>query len=66
MRVKVIVGDKPDSVQIVRGGAFDAQHNFSTVTEGIYKSHDDAMTVAWLMRDIMIDEGDRVNLIYNW
>lgn len=66
MRVKVIVGDKPDSVQIVHEGALDTQGNFSTTCGGIYTSHDDAMTVAWLMRDILIDAGDRVNLIYNW
>ena len=32
----------------------------------VHASHEDAMTIAWLLRDICIDKGIDVDLQYNW
>ena len=58
MRVTIMVSDSPDSVSV--------QHVDGYVSGRSYKSHDDAMTVAWLVRDWLEDEGNEVALIYNW
>jgi hypothetical protein len=31
-----------------------------------HSSHSDAMCIAWLARDIFVEKGYNVNLIYNW
>jgi hypothetical protein len=57
MKVKISVSDYPDTVTLK---APEEEH------KGVYNNHEDAMTVAWLLRDLLIEAGDSVNLIYNW
>jgi hypothetical protein len=53
-----MVSDSPDTVTFKHVDGYT--HGKS------YKSHEDAMTVAWLCKDWLEDEGNLVELIYNW